>query len=77
MTLTTWGWILVIGAMILLAVLIVRLYCWIRAPFERREAYAFWLRQRRGEFGPHVWLPDNYDKYRPEFEAGLYPDEEV
>jgi hypothetical protein len=78
MTLTTLGWVLIFLGVVLLAVLVVKFYCWLRAPFERREAYAFWLRQRRGEFaGQHVWLPDNYEKYVPEFEAGLYPDEEV
>jgi hypothetical protein len=76
MVLTTWDWVLVVViGIVLLAVLANRVYSALRAPFERREAYAFWLRERRGEVGPHAWLPDNYHKYKQEFEAGIYPDE--
>ncbi len=65
-----WGAIVVAGTVVFLLIVSA-----VKEPQERREAFTYWVREQRGETGWHVWLPDRYDKYRQEFEAGRYPDE--
>jgi hypothetical protein len=64
-----WGTVVVVVTVVFLLVVSA-----VREPQERREAFTYWVREQRGETGWHVWLPDGYDRYKRDFEAGRYPE---